>query len=105
MDVIVSPSYIQLGKEPHAQQLIHKLWNERYWRRVLPSDVIQWAIVLDRTEFAIFLIDEEKRAGVQGFGPMKGTLCKAVGNILFEGDFLWRGEMIDQHFSHRFIGK
>src|SRR6266581_6465497 len=99
-DVIVSPSYIQLGKEPRTQQLIHELWNERYWCRVLPSDVIQWAIVLDWTEFAIFLIDEEERAGGWGFGPMKRALCKAVGNILLEGDFLRRGETVNRGFSH-----
>ena len=101
MDVIVTPSYIQLGEELCAQKFINKFWNKRDWHHILPSNVIKWAVVLNWTEFAIFLIYKKERAGVQGFGLTERTLCKAIGDVFFKGNFLGWYEM--QYFLHQFL--
>ena len=66
--VVVSPPNVQLGEVPGSTQLVHQLLDERQRVPVFDSEVIQLAIVLDRSQRPICLLDEEEGRGHGGIG-------------------------------------
>ena len=60
-DIIVPPANIQLGEILRPSELVYELRDERDWISVLDSHRIQGSIVLDQSEGAILLLDEEHR--------------------------------------------
>ena len=71
-DVVIPPTDIQLCKEcrpaaVHPRESIHKFSNE--WERgsVANSEGVQSVVVLDGSEVAVLLLDEEKGKCVGGF--------------------------------------
>jgi len=66
--VIETPSDIKFCKVPSSAELGDKLRDEGKRVSVLNSYGIQYAIVLDQLEQAIFLLNEEHRGCYGGFG-------------------------------------
>ena len=65
MDVVVSPMYIELSEEGAASKAVDSLRDEWGYIAVLLSLTVDWAVVLNRTEFAIFLFDKEEVRGIR----------------------------------------
>src|SRR6267142_2370816 len=59
-NIVVPPSDVEFSIEGASSESINKLWNE--WERVfvLYRPVVNWSIILDRSQFAVFLFDKEK---------------------------------------------
>ena len=68
LDVVVFPSYVELGKEGRVLHVIDKFWDERQWIGILDSEGIKVPIVLTGTKGAIFLWDEEEWGCLRRFG-------------------------------------
>jgi len=66
VDVVVSPANVKLRKEAFLCQVIDKLRNEWQWIFVRDRPFVQIPIVLDWTEFAIFLSNQEEATGIRG---------------------------------------
>ena len=64
MDVIVSPSYIELSEEGAAGESVNRLRYKGGYVAVLLGPAVDWTVVLDWTEFSVFLFDEEEVGGV-----------------------------------------
>ena len=64
MDVIVSPSYVELGEKGAAGEAVNGLRYERGYVMVLLGPSVDWAIILDWAELPVFLFDEEEVGGV-----------------------------------------
>ena len=60
MNVIVAPLYVELGEEGAATEPINDGWDEWGYIVVLLRPLVNGAIVLDWTQFAIFLLNEEE---------------------------------------------
>jgi hypothetical protein len=58
-DIIVSPSYIELGEVSHALESIDEIVDEGEGVSIFPRDGIECSIVLDEAELTILLLDEE----------------------------------------------
>ncbi len=63
-DVVVSPSYVKLGKEGAASKAVDGLGYKRGYVAVLLGPSVDRAIVLDRAEFPVLFFDEEEICGV-----------------------------------------
>src|SRR6267142_185202 len=72
-DIVVPPSYIEFGVEGTSSKSIDELWDKRKWVFILYRPVIDRTIILDGSQFAIFLFNEEERCGVWGFGWSNGA--------------------------------
>ena len=70
-DVVIPPTDIQLRKERrpaavHSRESVHEFSDERKWGSVANGEGVQSAVILDGTEVAILLLDEEERECVRG---------------------------------------
>ena len=70
VDVIETPSDIQLCEVSCPSEFLYQLGDEREWVLVLHCDGIQGTVVLHQVEGSIFLFDEEDRRGHRGFGRL-----------------------------------
>jgi hypothetical protein len=62
-DIIVSPSYIELGEVLHTFESMDEIVDEGEGVLILSRDGIECSIFLDEAEFTILLLDEEKKTG------------------------------------------
>lgn len=60
VDIIASPSNVQLGEPASILKTIHKLWNKGEGILVGDGDFIQLLIVLYWSESPILLLDKEE---------------------------------------------
>jgi hypothetical protein len=58
-DIIVSPSYIELGEVLHALELMDEIVDEGEGVSIFLCDGIECSIVLDEAELTILLLDEK----------------------------------------------
>src|SRR3979490_2313996 len=58
-DVVVAPPDVQFCEVLRAAKSVNEIINKRKGESVLDSDLIQSAVVLDKSEAAILLLDEE----------------------------------------------
>jgi hypothetical protein len=58
-DIIVSPSYIELGEVSRTLESIDEIINEGEGVSVFSCDGIECSIVLDKAELTILLLDEK----------------------------------------------
>ncbi len=65
MDVIISPTYVKLSEEGAPGKVVDSLGNE--WGNVVVflGPMVDRTIVLNWTEFSVFLFDEEEVCGVR----------------------------------------
>src|SRR5713226_6776705 len=63
-DIVVSPAYVKFGEEGAAGKVVNSLGNEWGDSVVFLGPTVDGAVVLNRMEFAIFLLDEEEVCGV-----------------------------------------
>src|SRR5712672_1256737 len=79
-NVVISPSYVELGKQGSCAGLVYELGNQ--WERVRVSDgpLVQASVVLDGSEFPIFLLDEEERGGVGTLGGVNIAFAGVLDN-------------------------
>jgi len=63
-DIVISPSYVELSKEGAAGEAVDGLRNEWGYIAILLRPLIDWSVVLDRTEFPVFFLDEEEVCSV-----------------------------------------
>ncbi len=63
-DIVVSPAYVEFGEEHTACEAVNGLGNEGRYVSVLLSPPIDGSVVLDQTEFSVFLFDKEEVGGV-----------------------------------------
>ena len=67
MNVVISPLYIKLCKVGKLAKIVDEIRDEEQWVCIFDSMLVEILIVLDWVEFTIFLFDEEKGGGLQGF--------------------------------------
>jgi len=67
-NVVISPSYVKLGKQGSSAGLVYELGNQRERVRVSNGPLIQTSVVLDGSEFSILFLNEEEGGGVRTFG-------------------------------------
>jgi len=93
-DVVVSPSDIDLGKIFRGVELVEEWRNQ--WEGICVSDhfSIEGAIILTWTKFSIFLSNEEKSAGLRGFGRNNGSSGEMFFDKFLHGLLLRRCELI-----------
>ena len=87
---------IQLRKERrpaavHSRESIHEFPDEREQGGIADGEGVQSAVVLDRSEIAIFLFNEEERECIRGFGLADVSLFKVLRNELLQSDVFSRG--------------
>jgi hypothetical protein len=56
-DIIVSPSYVELGEVSHALESMDEIINEGEGVLIFSCDGIECSIVLDEAELTILLLD------------------------------------------------
>jgi hypothetical protein len=64
LDIVVSPSNIELGEPMLANKLINELLDERERVGIPHSKLIELSVILYRSLFAILLLDKEKGRGI-----------------------------------------
>jgi hypothetical protein len=94
-NVIVSPADIKLRKEcrlttVHSCEPIHEFVNEGERGGVSDGERIQFAVVLDGSEIAILLLDEEEGECVLGFRLSYITFWKVLVDELLKRDVFSR---------------
>ena len=95
-NVVIPPVDIQLRKEcqpaaVHSCEAIHKLSDEREWGGIANSEGVQSAVVLDRSEVTVLLLDKEEGKHVGGFRLAYVPLFKVFCDKLLQGDIFSRG--------------
>ena len=65
-DVVISPSYVEFGKEGKLAKVVDEVGDKRQGVCVLDCMFVKIAIVLDWPKFSILLFDEEKGGGLRG---------------------------------------
>ena len=63
-DVVVSPSYVKLGKEGLSLELFQDCFDEGKWVIVTDRLFVQFLVILDRSKLSVFLFDEEEWCSV-----------------------------------------
>ena len=96
VNIVIPPTDIQLRKERrpaavHSRESIHELLDEQEWGSIADSEGVQSAIVLDWSEIAIFLFNEEEGECIRGFGLADISLFKVLCNELLQSDVFSRG--------------
>ena len=99
-DIVVPPTDIQLRKERrpaavHPCESIHELSDEWEWGGVVHSEGVQSAVILDRSEITIFLLNEEEGECIRGFGLADVSLFKVLCDEFLQGDVFTRGQRVD----------
>ena len=87
-DIIVSPMNVELSEVASVLQLVHKVGDERKGVGVASSMFIEIPVILARTEFSIFLLDEEERGRLGRVGRTnlsggKVFFKEVLGSFLF----------------------
>jgi len=59
-DVVISPSYVELGEEGAAGKAVDRLRYERGYVAIFLGPPVDWSVVLDWTKFSVFLFNEEE---------------------------------------------
>jgi hypothetical protein len=94
-DVIIPPADIELRKEcrsttVHSREPIHEFANEGERGGVSNGERIQFSVVLDGSEIAILLFDEEEGEGVLGFRLSDIAFWKVLVDELLKRDVFSR---------------
>ena len=66
-NVVISPSYVEFGKEGKLVEIVDEIGDKRQGVCILYCMFVEIAIVLDQLKFSILLFDEEKGGGLWGF--------------------------------------
>ena len=61
---IISPSYVELGKERELAKIVDEVGDKGQGVCVLYSMFIEISVVLDWSKLSVFLFDEEERGGL-----------------------------------------
>ena len=73
VNIVVTPSNIELGVVSSTLQTIDEFRNERQWVSVQDRHSVQFSIVLHRSQRAILLLDEKE-----------GGRCKVANSLLWD---------------------
>lgn len=87
-DVVVTPSYVELGEVARSLQSVDDVSDQGEWVAILDCVLVETSIVLDKAERSILLFDEEDGGSNGGLGGTNQTtlevlLEKAVQFYLF----------------------
>jgi hypothetical protein len=94
-DVVVPPADIKLRKEcqsttKHSREPIHKFANKGERGGVLDGESIELPVVLDGSEIAVFLLDEEEGECISGFQGLDVAFWQVfVNEFLKSNIFSW----------------
>src|SRR5713101_1853083 len=67
-NIILSPSYIELGEDLHILQFINDIRNKRKWVLVFDGDSAELSVVLHQTQFIILFLNKQEGRGEGGLG-------------------------------------
>ena len=68
VDIVVSPSNVELGEVVSIFQLVHKVGDEEKGVGIAGGVFIEVPVILARTEFSILLLDDEEGGCLGGVG-------------------------------------
>ncbi len=87
-DVIVSPLYVELGEEGSSLELLQDRFYQGEGVVVVDRLLVQLLVVLDRSEFSIFLFNEEEWRGVWGVQLSNVSFVKVLCQEFVQFDVL-----------------
>src|SRR5216684_6474648 len=83
-DIVISPLYVEFSEEGATSEAVNRLGNE--WGNVMVflGPAVDGAVVLNQTEFTIFLFDEEEVHGIGTPGFVDGAPLQVFGYELVD---------------------
>ena len=75
-DIVISPSYIKLGKDLGILEFVDEIRDQGKGIRVSNSMAVEISVILARSKASILFLDEEERRSLGGFGRTNFSRAK-----------------------------
>jgi hypothetical protein len=75
-NVVITPLNIKGGKQSASTKVVDDLRDERGYVAIMDGPLVDWSIILDGAELAIFFSDKEEVGGISADGSSNGFSCE-----------------------------
>ena len=94
-DIVISPSYIKLGKDLGILEFVDEIRDQGEGIRVSNSMAVEISVILARSKASILFLDEEERRSLGGFGRTNFSRAKVFVDELIRCLSFFDGEGVE----------